>query len=188
MTEDDLTATTVVDIATGRVASAEVVPALLARIDAYDDDLRTVLDLDRTAVGGPGPLAGVPFLVKGNVDTVVPGLPTTAGSAAMAGVGSPARNAVALQRLLDAGAVLLGTANLSEWANFRSFASSSGWSALGGQCRNPYDLDRSPGGSSAGSAAAVAARLVSFAVGTETNGSILCPAALTGVVGIKPTL
>lgn len=188
MTDDDLTAATVADIVTGRVASAEVVPALLARIDNVDDTLCATLDLDRTATGGDGPLAGVPFLVKGNVDTVAPGLATTAGSASMAAVGPPARNAVALQRLLDAGAVLIGTANLSEWANFRSLQSSSGWSALGGQCRNPYDTSRSPGGSSAGSAVAVAARFVPFAIGTETDGSILCPAALTGVVGIKPTL
>lgn len=185
---DDLTAASAVDIASGRVASADVVPALLERIDAFDGALCTTLDLDRKATGGRGPLAGVPFLVKGNVDTVVPGLTTTAGSAALADAGSPARNALALQRLLDAGAVLLGTANLSEWANFRSLGSSSGWSALGGQCRNPYDPSRSPGGSSAGSAAAVAARFVPFAIGTETDGSILCPAALTGVVGIKPTL
>ncbi|HEX7353575.1 MAG TPA: amidase family protein [Mycobacteriales bacterium] len=188
MTEDALTGAGVVDIAAGRVDGSEAAAASLARIDAYDDRLHTVLDLDRTAQGGHGPLAGVPFLVKGNVDTVVPGLPTTAGSAAMAGARPPKRNAPALQRLLDAGALLLGTANLSEWANFRSLESSSGWSALGGQCRNPYDTARSPGGSSAGSAAAVAARFVPFAIGTETDGSILCPAALNGVVGIKPTL
>jgi amidase len=188
VTEDELTAATAADIVAGRAVSTEVIEAVLERIDALDGALCTTLDLDRSATGGTGPLAGVPFLVKGNVDTVVPGLATTAGSASMTAADPPARNAVALQRLLDAGAVLLGTANLSEWANFRSLGSSSGWSALGGQCRNPYDTSRSPGGSSAGSAAAVAARFVPFAIGTETDGSILCPAALTGVVGIKPTL
>ena len=184
----DITAASVVDIATGRAASADVVAASVERIDAFDGDLCTTLDLDRAASGGRGPLAGVPFLVKGNLDVAAPGLPTTAGSAALRGAAAPRRNAPALQRLLDAGALLLGTANLSEWANFRSASSSSGWSALGGQCRNPYDPSRSPGGSSAGSGAAVAARFVPFAIGTETDGSILCPAALNGVVGVKPTL
>ncbi len=158
-----------------------------ARIAQYDAHLHATLDpIELTPIGADGPLAGMPFLVKGNIE--VAGVPTTAGSTALADVPPPATNAPALQRLLDAGAVPVATANLSEWANFRSFSSSSGWSALGGQCRNPWDLTRSPGGSSAGSGAAVAAGYAPFALGSETDGSILCPAALNGVVGVKPTL
>jgi amidase len=188
-TPPDLSAPTVLDVASGRISSAAAVDAALARIDAYDGERHAVLELDRSATGGTGRLAGVPFLVKGNVD-VGAGTPlqTTAGSTALQDTTPPRADAPALARLRAEGALLLGTANLSEWANFRSTGSSSGWSGLGGQCRNPFDPSRSPGGSSAGSGAAVAARYVPFAIGTETDGSILCPAALCGVVGMKPTL
>jgi amidase len=158
------------------------------RIDAHDSEVRAVLELAHDGAWGDGRLAGVPFLVKGNVEVAGRRLATTAGSAAMTDAAPPRANAPALQRLLDEGANLIGTANLSEWANFRSTHSSSGWSALGGQCRNPHDLSRSPGGSSAGSAAAVAAGFVPFALGTETDGSVVCPASLCGVVGVKTTL
>jgi amidase len=133
-----------------------------------------------------GPLHGVPVLVKDNVDTA--GLKTTAGSLALADQPPPPNDASVVRRLREAGCVVLGKTNLSEWANFRGSASSSGWSAYGGLTRNPYALNRSPGGSSSGSGAAVAAGLADYAIGTETNGSIVCPAALNGIVGLKPTV
>jgi amidase len=131
-------------------------------------------------------LHGVPVLLKASIDTG-DRLATTAGSLALAG-NRAAADAPLVARLRAAGAVIIGKANLSEWANFRSTRSTSGWSSLGGQTRNPYVLDRSPCGSSSGSAVAVAARLVPLAIGTETDGSIVCPAAVNGVVGMKPTL
>jgi amidase len=144
------------------------------------------LDTERADGRVRGPLHGVPVLVKDNIDTA--GLPTTAGSLALAGQPPPPQDAPLVRRLREAGCIVLGKTNLSEWANFRGSASSSGWSAYGGLTRNPYALNRSAGGSSSGSGAAVAAGLADFAVGTETNGSIVCPAALNGVVGIKPTV
>lgn len=131
-------------------------------------------------------LHGIPFLVKDNIDTG-DRMMTTAGSAALYGHYARA-DAPLVKQLREAGAVLLGKANLSEWANFRSTRSSSGWSSLGGQTRNPYVLGRNPCGSSAGSGVAVAASLCGFAIGTETNGSISCPASINGVVGVKPTV
>jgi amidase len=146
-----------------------------AQLDAERDDGRV-----------RGPLHGVPVLVKDNIDTA--DLPTTAGSLALADQPPPPKDAPLVRRLREAGCVVLGKTNLSEWANFRGSASSSGWSAYGGLTRNPYALNRSAGGSSSGSGAAVAAGLADFAVGTETNGSIVCPAALNGIVGLKPTV
>lgn len=131
-------------------------------------------------------LWGIPVLLKANIDTGDK-MPTTAGSLALLGAPAP-RDATVAAKLRDAGAVILGKANLSEWANFRSTRSSSGWSGRGGLTRNPYVLDRSACGSSSGSAAAVAAGFVTVAIGTETNGSIICPSAANGVVGIKPTV
>jgi amidase len=178
------------------------VRALLARIDDIDcsgPTLRSVIrvnpraeaeaeELDAEADAGRrrSPLHGMPVLVKDNIDTAGP-MGTTAGSFALA-EDSPRRDAPLVTRLREAGLVILGKTNLSEWANFRSTGSSSGWSAVGGLCLNPHALDRSAGGSSSGSGAAVAAGLAPLAVGTETDGSILCPSALCGVVGIKPTV
>ncbi|MFF1818271.1 amidase [Kribbella sp. NPDC058245] len=144
------------------------------------------LDTERDQGRVRGPLHGVPILVKDNIDTA--GLATTAGSLALAEQPPPPEDAPLIQRLRAAGCVILGKTNLSEWANFRGSASSSGWSAYGGLTRNPYALNRSPGGSSSGSGVAVAAGLADFAIGTETNGSIVCPAALSGIVGLKPTV
>lgn len=143
------------------------------------------LDKERTARGARGPLHGIPVVLKGNIETA-DRMSTSAGSLALAHYRAPS-DADLVRALRGAGAVILGKANLSEWANFRSGRSSSGWSAVGGQTRNAYDLDRTPCGSSSGSAVAVAANLVALAVGTETDGSIICPSAVNGVVGIKPT-
>lgn len=144
------------------------------------------LDREAAAGGVRGPLHGRAVLVKDNIDTH--DLTTTAGSLALADAPPPSRDAPLVQRLRDAGMVVLGKANLSEWANIRDESSTSGWSAYGGLTRNPYGLNRSAGGSSSGSGAAVAAGLAPFAVGTETDGSISCPAAFNGCVGIKPTV
>jgi amidase len=144
------------------------------------------LDRERAAGHVRGPLHGIPILIKDNIETADP-MATTAGSLALRD-NVTGRDAPLVARLRDAGAVILGKANLSEWANIRSNYSSSGWSAVGGQVRNPIDPKRSACGSSSGSAAAVAASLVPAAIGTETDGSITCPASLTGLVGIKPTV
>jgi amidase len=144
------------------------------------------LDAERKAGKVRGPLHGIPVLLKDNIDTA-DRMTTTAGSYALEG-SIPRRDAFIAQRLREAGAVLLGKANMSEWANFRSTKSSSGWSARGGQAKNPYVLDRNPCGSSSGSAGAVAANLTALAMGTETDGSIVCPSAMVGIVGLKPTL
>ncbi len=149
-------------------------------------EIAAALDAERRAKGARGPLHGIPILLKDNIGTH-DRMSTTAGSLALAG-SVPASDARVARRLREAGAVLLGKANLSEWANFRSNRSSSGWSARGGQCRNPYVLDRSPSGSSSGSAAAAAANLCAAAIGTETDGSIVSPAGHCGLVGIKPTV
>lgn len=171
----------------------------IARLDRSGPELRHVietnpealqaageLDEERRARGPRGPLHGVPVLLKDNVGTA-DRMTTTAGSLALEGLIVP-RDAFVAARLRAAGAVLLGKANMSEWANFRSSHSSSGWSSRGGQARNPYALDCNPCGSSSGSGAAVSANLCALAVGTETDGSIVCPASANGVVGLKPTL
>ncbi len=136
--------------------------------------------------GRAGPSHGIPVLVKDNLDSS-DRMATTAGSLALVGSTPPADSFV-VKRLREAGAVVLGKANLSEWANIRSDHSSSGWSARGGQCRNPYVLDRNPCGSSSGSGVAVSANLCALAIGTETDGSIVCPSNANGIVGIKPTV
>jgi amidase len=190
------------ELAAGRLTAEQVTRAFLARIDAVDDHgprlaaviatnpdaLDTARTLDRRfrTAGVVGPLHGLPVLLKANIDTA-DRLSTSAGSLALAGHIARA-DAPLVERLRAAGAVILGKTNLSEWANFRSRRSTSGWSSVGGQTRNPYVLDRNPCGSSSGSAAAVAARLAPLAVGTETDGSIVCPAGANGVVGVKPTL
>lgn len=188
------------DMDAGKLSSKALVQDDIARIKQIDQagpSLRAVLELNPDAVkiaeqldakraSSHGPLYGVPVLLKDNIDTGDRML-TTAGSLALVDAPAP-RDAALVTRLRKAGAVILGKANLSEWANFRSTHASSGWTGRGGQTRNPYALDRNPCGSSSGSAAAVAAGLVPVAVGSETDGSIICPASMNGLVGIKPTL
>jgi len=163
-------------------------PALRAVLEVNPDApaIARKLDAERKAKGPRGPLHGIPVLLKDNIGTQ-DRTTTTAGSLALAG-SIPPRDSFVAQRLREAGAVILGKTNLSEWANFRGHRSSSGWSARGGQTSNPYALDRNPSGSSSGSAVAVAANLCPVAVGTETDGSILSPSAVCGIVGIKPTV
>jgi amidase len=166
-------------------------PALNAIIQVNPDALEIARALGRErAASGPrgprGPLHGIPVVLKANIDTADQ-MDTTAGSLALAGHRALA-DAFLVARLRDAGAVVLDKANLSEWANFRSTMSSSGWSSVGGQTRNVYDPARNPCGSSSGSAVAVAASLTSVAVGTETDGSVVCPSSVNGIVGIKPSL
>ena len=163
-------------------------PALRAVLEVNPDALSIAhaLDHERKAKGPRGPLHGIPVLIKDNLDTH-DRMMTTAGSLALLGSIAP-RDSFVAQRLREAGAVILGKTNLSEWANFRGERSSSGWSGRGGQTKNPYALDRNPSGSSSGSAAAVAANLCAVAIGTETDGSIVSPSAVCGIVGLKPTV
>ncbi len=180
--------------------AVELVTACLARIKALDQHgpaLHSVSELNPDALSlakaldalpkAKGALHGLPILVKENLDSA-DRMKTTAGSLALLDAPVPERDSTVVAKLREAGAVLLGKTNLSEWANFRSTRSSSGWSAKGGQTRNPFALDRSPSGSSSGSAVAVAASLCAAAIGTETDGSIVSPAAACGIVGLKPTL
>ena len=184
--------TTAVDVTRaylGRIAAADRGPdGLRSVIETNPDALRLAGDLDAERQSGRsrGPLHGIPILVKDNIETA-DAMVTSAGSLALARHIAK-KDAFVVERLRLAGAVILGKANLSEWANFRSTKSSSGWSGRGGQCRNPYALDRNPCGSSSGSGAAVSANLCAAAIGTETDGSIVCPSSGNGVVGIKPTL
>ncbi|MGI9247795.1 MAG: amidase, partial [Woeseiaceae bacterium] len=163
-------------------------PQLNSMIEVNADALRIARSLDTEwKTSGPrGPMHGIPVVLKANIDTADQ-MYTSAGSLALAEHMPPA-DAYVVKRLRDAGAVILGKSNLSEWANFRSSRSSSGWSSVGGQTKNPYDIARSPCGSSSGSAVAVAANLTVVAIGTETDGSVVCPSGMNGVVGIKPTL
>lgn len=186
----------------GQVTSRQLVELYFERIEALDRQGPTLnsvlevnpdalaiaqsLDEERAAGSLRGPLHGIPILLKDNIATA-DAMQTTAGSLALIGAKVP-RDAFVAAKLREAGAVILGKANLSEWANFRSDHSSSGWSGRGGQVHNPCVLDRSPCGSSSGSAVAVAASLAAGSLGTETDGSILCPSAINGVVGIKPTV
>ncbi|HLH09242.1 MAG TPA: amidase [Terriglobales bacterium] len=144
------------------------------------------LDRERKSKGSRGPMHGIPVLIKDNIDTA-DRMATTAGSLALVGA-KPPKDAFIVQRLRAAGAVILGKTNLSEWANIRSSHSTSGWSGRGGLTRNPYALDRNPCGSSSGSGASVSANLCTVAIGTETDGSIVCPSSANGIVGIKPTV
>ncbi|HEX6184962.1 MAG TPA: amidase [Pyrinomonadaceae bacterium] len=163
-------------------------PALNSVIETNPDALAIAeaLDRERKAGRARGPLHGVPVLIKDNIDTA-DRMQTTAGSLALVGA-KPRRDAFIVERLRAAGAVIVGKTNLSEWANFRSTHSSSGWSGRGGQTKNPYALERNPCGSSSGTGAAVSANLALVGVGTETDGSIVCPSGACGLVGIKPTL
>src|SRR5712672_2863049 len=189
-------------MAAGRMTARSITQQYLTRIAELDKKgptLRHVLEtnpealaiadsLDRERKAGQvrGPLHGLPILLKDNIDTA-DRMITTAGSWALAG-SIPLQDASIAAKLRAAGAILLGKTNLSEWANFRSSHSSSGWSGRGGQAKNPYVLDRNPCGSSSGSGGAVSANLSALAIGTETDGSIVCPSSANGVVGIKPTL
>jgi amidase len=189
----DIAEITIADLA--RLSAREATERYLARIRELDPVLRAVIEINPDALDiaaeldrGPkkGPLHGVPVLIKDNIDTA-DHMKTTAGSLALIDAAAP-RDAAVVERLRAAGAVILGKTNLSEWANFRSTHSLSGWSGRGGQTRNPYAPDRSPCGSSSGSGVAVCANLCAVAVGTETDGSVVCPASMNGIVGIKPTL
>jgi amidase len=187
-------------MSSGKFSARSLTEKYLARIEAIDK--RTInsvielnpdalpiaeqLDRERKAKGPRGPLHGIPVLIKDNIGTH-DRMMTTAGSLALLGSVSP-RDAFVAQRLREAGAVILGKTNLSEWANFRSTHSTSGWSGRGGQTHNPYALNRNPCGSSSGSGAAVSANLCAIAIGTETDGSIICPSNANGCVGIKPTV
>ncbi len=163
-------------------------PSLHSMLDLNPDALQIAerLDAERRANGLRGPLHGVPIVIKDNIDSA-DRMTTTAGSLALEG-SIPRQDAFIVRRLREAGAIVLGKTNLSEWANFRSTASSSGWSGRGGQCRNPYALNRSPCGSSSGTGAAVSANFAAVGIGTETDGSVVCPSSASGLVGIKPTL
>jgi amidase len=202
----DVTEASVADLqaamAEGRTTSREIVSLYLARIKAIDKAgpklnaiieinpdalaIAEALDKERKAKGARGPLHGIPVLLKDNIATA-DRMQTTAGSLALVGA-RPTRDAFLVTKLREAGAVILGKTNLSEWANIRSTRSTSGWSSRGGLTRNPYALDRNTSGSSSGSAAAIAASLATVAVGTETDGSIVSPSAVNSLVGIKPTL
>lgn len=163
-------------------------PALNSVIEINPDAISIAesLDRERKEKGARGPLHGIPILIKDNIDTA-DRMMTTAGSLALVG-SRPAQDAFVAKRLREAGAVILGKTNLSEWANFRSSHSSSGWSARGGQTRNAYEVDRNPCGSSSGSGSAAAANLCAAAIGTETDGSVVCPSSANSLVGIKPTV
>lgn len=189
MAAGELTAHSLAELYLSRIAELDQDgPMLNAVIEVNPDALAIAdaLDAERRARGPRGPLHGIPVLIKDNIDTA-DRMMTTAGSLALAG-NYAAQDSTVARKLREAGAVILGKTNLSEWANFRSTHSVSGWSSRGGQTRNPYALDRNPCGSSSGSGAAVAANLCAAAVGTETDGSIICPSQTCGIVGIKPTL
>ncbi len=189
MRDGSLTSRRITQWYVDRIAEIDDAGPTLNSVIAVNPDALTnadALDAERRAGQVRSPLHGIPILLKDNIDTGDRQL-TTAGSLALNG--DPARrDAEITRRLREAGAVILGKTNLSEWANYRSNRSSSGWSAVGGQTRNPYVLDRSPCGSSSGSGAAIAANLAAAAIGTETDGSIVCPASINGIVGLKPTL
>jgi amidase len=189
-------------ISSGKYTARSIAEKYLARIEAIDRSgptLRSVietnpdalaiadaLDKERREHGPRGPLHGIPVLIKDNIDTA-DGMMTTAGSLALVGA-KPPKDSFVARKLRDAGALILGKTNPSEWANIRSSHSTSGWSGRGGLTKNPYALDRNPCGSSSGSGAAVSANLSAIAIGTETDGSIVCPSSANGVVGIKPTV
>jgi amidase len=189
MERGELTAVALTQAYLARIAQLDHAgPKLNAIIEVNPEalELAALADRERAAGNLRGPLHGIPVLVKDNVDTA-DRMRTTAGSLALLG-SKPRQDATVVARLRAGGAVLLGKTNLSEWANFRSTRSISGWSGRGGQTRNPYALDRNPSGSSSGSAAAVAASFCAVAVGTETDGSIVSPASVCGLVGLKPTV
>jgi len=187
-------------MASGELSAVQITQHYLDRIEALNPQLRAVievnpdalsiaaaLDVERANGELRSPLHGIPVMLKDNIDTS-DRMHTTAGSYALLDAPTPSKDAFVAAQLRAAGAILLAKTNLSEWANFRSTSASSGWSGRGGQTRNPYDLELTACGSSSGSAVAVAANLTVLAVGTETDGSVVCPAGHTGIVGLKPTL
>src|SRR6266852_1877282 len=204
--EFDLEESTIMDLRSrlesGESTAVELAAQYLQRIEEIDrggmrlgsvievnpdaEELAEQLDSERRERGSRGPLHGIPILIKDNLDTA-DRMMTTSGSLALVGHYAK-RDATVVRARRDAGAVIIGKLNQSEWANFRSPHSTSGWSGRGGQCRNPYALDRTPWGSSGGSGAAASANLAAATIGTETDGSIVLPAAANGVVGIKPTV
>jgi len=184
----------------GELTARRIAEMYIERIKAIDPKLRSVVEINAEALKIADELDkerkkgkirsilhGIPILIKDNIDTADQ-MKTTAGSLALVDAPVPKRDAFVAEKLRKAGAVILGKTNLSEWANFRSTKSISGWSGRGGQTNNPYVLDKNPCGSSAGSGVSVSANLAAAAIGTETNGSIICPASRNGIVGIKPTL
>lgn len=202
--ETDLTEATISDLQakmqSGQMSAAEIATKYIERIRDIDGKLNSVietnpdalriaeeLDKERKAGKIRSLLHGIPVLIKDNINTADK-MKTTAGSLALLDAPTPSQDAFLVKQLRNAGAVILGKTNLSEWANFRSTKSSSGWSGRGGQTRNPYILDRNPCGSSSGTGSAIAANLAAVGIGTETDGSIICPASTCGIVGIKPTL
>jgi amidase len=186
MESGELTAVQICEKYLNRIKLVDPVLKSVIEVNPDASEIAAKMDEERKAGKVRGPLHGIPVLIKDNIDTFDI-MQTTAGSLALAG-NIANTDAFIVKKLRDAGAVLLGKTNLSEWANFRSTSSSSGWSGRGGQVRNPYFLDRSPCGSSSGTGAAVAANLCAIGIGTETNGSIVCPSGINGLVGIKPTL
>ncbi len=184
----------------GEMSSKAIVEMYIKRISSLDRQINSIIELnpdavkiaeqmDRERKEGKvrGPLHGIPFVIKDNIDTADK-MKTTAGSLALLNAPVPKQDAFIVQKLRSAGAVLLAKTNLSEWANFRDNDSISGWSGRGGQTRNPFVLDRNPCGSSSGTAAAISANLAAIGVGTETDGSIVCPSSVCGIVGLKPTI
>lgn len=184
----------------GKISSREITQKYLTRIAMVDKKVNSIIEvnpdalaiaaeMDRERRAGKirGPLHGIPVVIKDNIDTADK-MKTTAGSLALVDAPTPKQDAFIVQKLREAGAVILGKTNLSEWANFRDNDSISGWSGRGGQTRNPYILERNPCGSSSGTGAAIAANLAAVGIGTETDGSIICPSSINGIVGIKPTV
>ncbi len=187
-------------LSSGAITSKQLVEIYLERIRTIDPKLNSIIELNPDAVSIAedmdkerkagkirSALHGIPVVIKDNIDTADK-MRTTAGSLALVDSPTPKQDAFVVKRLREAGAILIAKTNLSEWANFRSENSSSGWSGVGGQTRNPYVLDRSPCGSSSGSGVSISANLATVAIGTETDGSVVCPASINGIVGIKPTL
>ena len=189
MKSDRFTARSLVEKYTARIEEIDKRgPRINSIIELNPDALSIAnsLDQERNAKGPRGPLHGIPLLIKDNIDTADK-MMTTAGSLALVG-SKPPNDSFVAQRLRAAGAVILGKTNLSEWANIRSNHSTSGWSGRGGLTKNPYALDRNPCGSSSGTGAGISANLAAAGIGTETDGSIVCPASANGLVGIKPTV
>ena len=198
--EEATVASLQVSMQKGEITARQLATAYIDRIKTGDKQTNSMieinpdalaiaatLDAERKAGKLRGPLHGIPVVLKDNIDTADK-MKTTAGSLALMDAPVPKRDAFLVEQLRRAGAVVLGKTNLSEWANFRSTASTSGWSGRGGQTRNPYILDRNPCGSSSGTGTAIAANFAAIGIGTETDGSIVCPASICGIVGLKPTV